>query len=253
VSLPTSKTILDQVDQLVREVKALQSKLHATHDGRNAVDRMRDAMNGHPKAMATDHVGGRSGTLWCWDHGQELRRCHADEQPCKGESLVGPSDPTGTAAMLTDRAAEDLREIGRNLKTMRNVCDSATVRADNYPARPASNLERAKTARANDPQCESCARVDGHAKGVPMWSAPMLNGSRQPYRTTVGDKLKRPMYLCVQCHDHVAAKGCPPSKAELEQLRQGKGYKSWVSSGICKHQDHIEPPAEPAKVEGSSA
>lgn len=213
-------TLYDDAEAAAEDLNRLANALtQVDPHGRNLVDRIRDSMQGHPRAQAYD-TERSSGRLWCWQHEQDLHQCHSDDLQCRGEALSGPSDPTGEAGVLSDRAAADMKRLTAIFAKLRSEADAGIRIANAYTPRPPSEHERSRTADENDPHCESCSRVE-IAKGVDWWVAPHTNGSGH-YRTTVGDTLTEAMWLCQWCRDHTMTRGCLPSKDELEQHRDGK-------------------------------
>lgn len=151
--------------------------------------RIRDAMNGHPRAATynSDKVSGHTS-----------------------------SDPTATAALTPDTAQHDLNHILHNIAAARRTLDTALNLLHNYTPRPPTEHERQRMATANEPHCESCARTEA-AKGIPRWEPPLTQE-----RTTVAGHLSEPAWLCRWCYDHVSRSGCRPSVEELEQHHSGQ-------------------------------
>lgn len=219
---------------LTRDVEhnADTATLIATHlrlvgpDQRTVLDRMRDAQNGHPGAASWDG-GPRSSSLWCFTHESDHLGAD-DDRSCPGlMPMPERTDPTATAAMKPDHAAADMRRINRLARTAQAALDEQVQILARYQWRKPTELEQARTTNMNDPHCESCIRIE-IAKGVAWWVDPWADGRGAFYRTTVGDKLAEPLWLCRWCYDHVNERGCRPTPEELEQRRAGKRVH-------CKH------------------
>lgn len=158
-------------------------------DGHTLIQRIRDAMNGQPKAANydTDRVSGHTS-----------------------------SDPTATAALTPDPAANDYRQLQHQMAQARRALEHAITILHTYTPRPPTEHERQRMATVNEPHCESCARVEV-AKGIPRWELPFTQE-----KTTVTGLLAEPAWLCRWCWDHVSMTGCKPSTDELDQHHSGQ-------------------------------
>lgn len=157
--------------------------------GGTVLDRIRDARNGQPGAIRYD----------------------SDKI-----TATGTSDPTAANAMRPDNAARDHLNLETALATARRNLERALAIVNTYTPRPPSELERQRMADANEPHCESCARTEV-ATGIPRWEPPLTQE-----RTTVGDRLGEPLWLCRWCYDHAAQTGVKPSTDELDQHHAGQ-------------------------------
>ena len=157
--------------------------------GGTVLDRIRDARNGQPGAIRydTDKV-----------------------------TATGTSDPTAAAALRPDNAARDQQQLEQNLAMARRHLDRALAIVNTYTPRPPSDIERQRMADANEPHCESCARIEV-ATGIPRWEPPLTQE-----RSTVGDRLPEPLWLCRWCYDHVTQTGTKPNTDELDQHHSGQ-------------------------------
>jgi hypothetical protein len=188
------RTIHDDAEHATEDLVRLANALiQPDANGRTFLDRIRAAMNGQPQAS----------------------RCDTDRV-----TASGISDPTGNAAIRSDKARDDMVRLTAIFRRLRADTDQAVMIANNWSARAASEHEKRRTQDENEPHCESCSRVE-IAKGVSWWVEPHSNGSGY-YRTTVGDTLTEAMWLCQWCRDHTTTRGCLPSHDELEQHRDGK-------------------------------
>jgi hypothetical protein len=156
--------------------------------GGTVLDRIRDAHAGQPSATRYD--------------GDKI-------------TATGTSDPTASAALRPDTAARDLSELQTSLARARQNLERALAIVNTYTPRPPNALERQRMADANEPHCESCARIEV-AKGIPRWEPPLTQE-----RSTVGDRLTEPHWLCRWCYDHVTQTGTKPNTDELDQHHSG--------------------------------
>jgi len=156
--------------------------------GGTVLDRIRDAHAGQPSAIRYD----------------------SDKI-----TATGTSDPTASAALRPDTAARDLSELQTSLARARQNLERALAIVNTYTPRPPNALERQRMADANEPHCESCARIEV-AKGIPRWEPPLTQE-----RSTVGDRLTEPHWLCRWCYDHVTQTGAKPNTDELDQHHSG--------------------------------
>lgn len=105
-------------------------------------------------------------------HLEVARRCMAGQPraasydgPSQAPGASGPSDPTGTAALLRDSAAADLAAILRHLGTLAHTADALGRHLAAYPVRAA------EVAEADGPGgawCASCWRDDRHHEPVTL-------------------------------------------------------------------------------------
>lgn len=130
-------------------------------------------------------------------------------------TATGTTDPTANAALRHDQAKTDLATIGRQLEAARTNLNNVAVILANYAPRQASQTDRARMATDNEPHCESCARLE-ITEGIPRWEPPLTQE-----RTTVGDRLTEPVWLCRWCYDHAVACGCKPTVEELTDHHAG--------------------------------
>lgn len=184
------RTIHDDAEHATEDLVRLANALiQPDANGRTFLDRMRAAMNGQPQSS----------------------RCDTDRV-----TASGISDPTGNAAIRSDKARDDMVRLTAIFRRLRADTDDAVMIANNWSARAASEHEKRRTQDENEPHCESCCKVE-IAKGVTWWVEPLT-----AERTTVNDSLTQAYWLCRWCWDHVDQCGCLPNDDELEQHRDGK-------------------------------
>lgn len=157
--------------------------------GTTVLDRIRNARNGQPSAIRYD----------------------SDKI-----TATGTSDPTAQAALRPDNAARDYQELEATIASARRKLERALAIVNTYTPRPPSDLERQRMADANEPHCQSCTRIEV-ATGIPRWEPPLTQE-----RSTVGDRLPEPLWLCRWCYDHVAQTGTKPNTDELDQHHSGQ-------------------------------
>lgn len=131
-------------------------------------------------------------------------------------TATGTSDPTAQAAMRPDNAAQHLHDLRTNLRAAHRNLTHVLAILNVYTPRPPTDLERQRMADANEPHCESCARIEV-ANGVPRWEPPLTQE-----RSTVAGALSEPSWLCRWCYDHVLQTGTKPSTDELDQHHSGQ-------------------------------
>lgn len=139
--------------------------------------RMRDEMNGQPRAAHLEPSGGSQ--QWCWTHEREVRQCHDEDLDCTGETFT-LHDPTGEAAVGHDAASSDHRELQRHMATANRSLDRvARILAKYEPVRTISDRNgigscsdchryfdgardnRISSYKGGDPVCAACrARRD---------------------------------------------------------------------------------------------
>jgi len=157
-------------------------------DGRTVVNRMREAMNGQPRAqnLEGDRTTG-----------------HTTVTDDQGWPMPSVSDPTGEAALRPDRAYRDLVELDKQLGRAHAAVEHALRILSAHTPRPSTEAERRKVEVGNTPGCESCARTEV-AKGVRRWE---------------------PIYrqeLCSWCWQWERDTGRRPTDAELAAHHDGK-------------------------------
>lgn len=152
------------------------------HDVSEGSRRLREAMRGQPRAATLDGLAGGSG---------------------------GHSDPTAAAGLSDDPARADEAALGRELKTAHRHARHVVDILDRYAPRSATSIERKAVARANDPTCWSCARIEDR-KGIPVVQEPH---TKTP--TTVNGNLAEPRFLCRWCYDFVRLTGRLPYRREV--------------------------------------
>lgn len=210
---------LEQLAEIAARVNAFHNDVDLA--GLTFMNRVELSMAGHPKAASWES-GPRSDPAFCWTHGRDVSVCHRNNLACMGDPMSGPSDPTGSAAIQADAAADDERTyrdcVTKALRLMETAYD---IQSRFPPTRKPNAYERQQTADPNAPHCESCARHEV-SKGVPWWQDIHPNLKN---RTTVKDRLKEPMYLCKFCWEHVAERGCLPNPEELEFREKYQGTR----------------------------
>jgi len=107
-------TDLEKVTDLAKATEELAGAVPSIP---SVIHQMRDAMAGQPQAVAADREGGDQHP-WCWDHERTTAECFEAGETCGGQLITGPSDPTGNAGVITDRAEAHHRDI---LKRMRVI------------------------------------------------------------------------------------------------------------------------------------
>jgi hypothetical protein len=127
------------------------------------------------------------------------------------------ADPTALAALARNRsmAGQHRIEFDRAVADAGAALSRALRLAALYPIRDAHALVNLAK---GEPGCESCVRIPGHG-GQPRWEPIKSNLAG---RTTVGDRLPRPMHLCRWCYDAVILWGRLPTGLELELRHSGR-------------------------------
>ena len=200
-----------------------RTTLDGGHEGddMSVFDRMRFAFAGQPKAARYDgdseSTPAREPRCTC-GHGQAGHYptpvdCIAQDCVCTAfepDQLRGlNSDPTGTAAIRPDKAAQELRDHDKDVRAAEALLERITARLARFgPARPAGDAERALLARGNATApkvCDSCGDL------------PLKVES-----STVKGNLETPAALCDWCYRWVGTTGRKPTAIEAEQHRRGK-------------------------------
>lgn len=163
---------------------------------------IRDSLAGHPVAASyeQDRVVGHTTVV--------------DE---RGVPMPSTVDPTGEAAIHRDRAAQDHATLTRHIAVLERHATAVADLLARYDARTATDRERRDAARANDPGCESCARVPHPATGSPRWEPPVTAAP-----TDAAGNLARKMWLCSWCRRWALDTGRVPSVGELTTHHAGK-------------------------------
>ncbi len=204
--------------------KAVGKLRHKDGDRKGVVARIKDAMAGQPGAQAYDRPRTSGGTteVWCFTH-HGHPPCTDVRTSCDVEIIPSRSDPTGSAAIQRDAAAEDLARLrqamsegGRMLDACNwpaawNQAARAHANIDRYSAQAPSTIARRDTAKANGlPGCTFCARTE-QAPGVKRW---VPADTVKP--TDVKGVLDVAAFVCQWCRKHVASHGRAPTIAECE-------------------------------------
>lgn len=161
-------------------------------DDMSPIDRMRFAFVGQPRAARYDgdseSTPAREPRCTCGHtEGQHfappLGAGMAPTTPCRmgacacdyyePDTVRGlNSDPTGTAGIRPDKAAQELRDHDKDVRAAEALLERITARLARFgPARPAGDAERALLARENlapEPGCSNCAdpKNGGHWQAV---------------------------------------------------------------------------------------
>lgn len=204
----------EDLDFLGLDLQAERYDVHGNAEKGGVLAAMRDAMHGWPKAQSYDR-GGRRDTVWCDEHERELHRCHAERLDCAGAVITRPSDSTGDAAVLHDRASADRREHEADLLLIARAVRRMTDRSRRYRARSATEPERRNTSNDNDTGCDSCSRIEV-VKGVRRWEPVFRN-------TVLSDST--PASLCSWCYGFTRDTGRLPDRNELEAHHRGERVK----------------------------
>ncbi|MCU1356399.1 MAG: hypothetical protein JWM89_1817 [Acidimicrobiales bacterium] len=121
----TDQALRTRLGEVLEELDRLQLQFGPK------VRMMRDAMAGQPQAARTTHDGRE--WPWCWIHEQTIDRCDEAGEVCDGEITGGPSDPTGNAGVVRDRAAQDHKDLTRLLELVVRAGNQALDIAVRYP------------------------------------------------------------------------------------------------------------------------
>ena len=169
---------------------------HVGGDGKSVLDRMRDGKTGQPKSARYDgdaeSAPPREPKCTCGHAQSEHVASDLDGfVTCYGSSLRSPgamgssvcvchhyepdsvrglnSDPTGTAALIPDKANADLKRLDKLQRAARiNLDEQLAILAKYGQARPASDADRAQLEKANirpEPGCANCGKY-GHWQPV---------------------------------------------------------------------------------------
>lgn len=176
-----------------------RTTLDGGHEGddMSPIDRMRFAFVGQPKAARYDgdseSTPAREPRCTC-GHGQAGHYptpvgCIAQDCVCTAyepDQLRGlNSDPTGTAGIRPDKAAQELRDHDKDVRAAEALLERITARLARFgPARPAGDAERALLARENlapEPGCSNCGK---HGHWQPIEYAGLCNFCRRWNRDT---------------------------------------------------------------------
>jgi hypothetical protein len=165
----------------------------------------REAMTGHPKAASLTRNGEQR--PWCWVHGQTTKECEEEGDNCAGELLTGPSDPTGNAALISDRAKRRHRDLtDRMSRLVHLVADAVAIAAD-FPVEP---IEPATLTGPGEEWCRSCWKDDHYCEPITV--------DRHGHAYYAG--------LCRWCGDFNAANGFEPPTWILEARHRGERITS---------------------------
>ena len=156
---------------------------HVGGDGKSVLDRMRDGKTGQPKSARYDgdseSAPAREPRCTCGhtadDHNRAMDVCDGDGDYCRclyyePDSVRGlNSDPTGTTALIPDKANADLKRLDKLQRAARiNLDEQLAILAKYGQARPASDADRAQLEKANirpEPGCSNCGKY-GHWQPV---------------------------------------------------------------------------------------
>lgn len=158
-----------------------------------------DNLAGQPKAASfeSDRTTGHGGGLFCWAHARDAIVCERAlergdnlDGPCNVESIMRPTDSTGEAAIIEDRARSDQRDLESIERQLIQLTDRLARLGDRYlPASLPDKAGRAKLATPGEPGCFFCELAK-------TWSPPH---TKQP--TTVGGNLTEPRLVCSGHYD----------------------------------------------------
>lgn len=171
--------------------------------GATVLERIRDGYQGQPRAAS---YTGPTKVAKVYDPATFTD----GENPDRDGHL--PGDPTGEAAIRTDKANQDRRDIERAIVRIQKEALFVHRVLERYEPRAATDTDRARTEQENDPGCQSCSRIEGH--NGPMWAPVYRHG-------TVNGNLAEAMHLCSWCYTYARNKGRLPVPRELEQHRDG--------------------------------
>ncbi len=173
---------------------------------------LRDSQAGSPGAQSYDGVGRGSGKPWCWTHQRDHAACRDDTDllACEVETIVH-TDPAGEAALIADRAAAIHHQLRQRVHRLHRdaVALVDEVAAAAPQRRPATDMEKRRTAMDNTKGCECCAKADDPNSGQPIWS-PVSRPKCNP-----GGNLPRPIAACEDCYRRIHRTGSEPSKADV--------------------------------------
>jgi len=124
-------------------------------------------MAGQPTAASTEPGGGNT-PMWCDRHQRDAFLCWKDDQFCGGKPYRPGLDPTGEAAIQTDKAAADHRRVLK-LLALRTRTDRELVQVLLLYPPHAIRAERAKAAGGE--WCQSCYRDGQYHEPVSFRSA----------------------------------------------------------------------------------
>lgn len=159
-----------------------------------------DNLAGQPRAASfeSDRTTGHGGGLFCWAHHQDAIECERILErgdttlngACQVESIMRPTDSTGEAAIVDDRARSDQRDLEAIERQLIQLTDRLARLGDRYlPASLPDKAGRAKLATPGEPGCYFCELAK-------TWSPPH---TKQP--TTVGGNLTEPRLVCSGHYD----------------------------------------------------
>lgn len=207
LALGDQELVLQFVDE-VEQARQLAARLPAV------LRVMRDDMAGHPRAASTGRGDGPP--PWCWEHERSTLECDRAGLVCAGEVIAGPSDPTGSAAVIGDRAAENMRLLRREVEQLQLLLHRVVKLTAPYPT---EHLEREFVeATPGDEWCRSCWRDDKHCEPI----------TRKPNG--------RPYYdgLCKWCGSFRAEHGCNPPVVLLQRRHRGEVIRSTMVAQALK-------------------
>lgn len=222
--------VMTRVAVALRAVDHRRTTLDGRHEGDDMtpLGRMRFASNAQPKAARYDAgEPGRPIVERCTcGHGRSshnvLGSCMAignafpvcvcvHYEP--DTATANHSDPTGNAAIRPDRANAQRRRVEAIVRSMTNLADElAGIVAEHGPARPASDADRARLAKANTTApkvCDSCG-------DLPL----------KVENSDVKGNLPKPMALCAWCYEGVVRQGTVPTEAQ-KNIKASGGKVRW--------------------------
>lgn len=190
-----------------------------------------DNLAGQPKAASfeSDRTTGHGGGLFCWAHARDAIVCERAlergdnlDGPCNVESIMRPTDSTGEAGIVEDRARSDQRDLESIERQLIQLTDRLARLGDRYlPAHLPDKAGRAKLASPGQPACWFC---ETQAKSF----APVM--TKDP--TTVAGNLVEPRLVCRPHYDWIRTNGHAPSPAETQAfVRTGR----WPRRNVPGH------------------
>lgn len=162
---------------------------------------MRDAMAGQPGAQHFEVVRSGRQVLHCWVHERDVAQCQRAGLDCDGESM-DVHDPTGEAAIGSNPAGADHRQLSKHLKTVEHHLDAALKLLAKYEP------QRVVVDRAGIGTCTDCHRYFDGTKGQRL----------STYKST-GDP------VCPACRARRDRANTEPLKCPSELTRANQTYR----------------------------
>lgn len=192
-------------EQLMRQLAQVFNELGATLPRMaSLLALMRDAQGGHPRAATTTRDGVTR--RWCWDHERTTDECDREGLGCAGELVVGPSDPTGNAAVISDRARRDHADLMKRVRLLGRVADEVAMIAARYPTEAVA-VEPADG--PGDEWCQVCWKdgqyhqpIDTKKNGTPYYAGKCKRCGEffTAMREATGVGFDRPTWMLERVH-----------------------------------------------------